>query len=78
MVFGQSNWPFIVLSCFFNSLVDVTLGVPRIKEIINAAKKITTPIITAKLLSAGNLTAARMIKARIEKTLLGQVSCLYS
>ncbi|XP_055835771.1 DNA-directed RNA polymerase III subunit 1-like [Solanum dulcamara] len=54
--------------------MNVTLGVPRIKEIINAAKKITTPIITAKLLSAANLTAARMIKARIEKTLLGQVA----
>ncbi|KAJ8551812.1 hypothetical protein K7X08_028255 [Anisodus acutangulus] len=52
---------------------NVTLGVPRIKEIINAAKKITT-IITAKLLSAANLTAARMIKARIEKTLLGKVA----
>ncbi|KAL3354961.1 hypothetical protein AABB24_019178 [Solanum stoloniferum] len=54
--------------------MNVTLGVPRIKEIINAAKKITTPIITTKLLSAANLTAARMIKARIEKTLLGQVA----
>nr|XP_009800353.1 PREDICTED: DNA-directed RNA polymerase III subunit rpc1 [Nicotiana sylvestris]XP_009800354.1 PREDICTED: DNA-directed RNA polymerase III subunit rpc1 [Nicotiana sylvestris] len=54
--------------------MNVTLGVPRIKEIINAAKKINTPIITAKLLSAANLTAARMIKARIEKTLLGQVA----
>jgi DNA-directed RNA polymerase III subunit RPC1 len=30
---------------------DVTLGVPRIMEIINAAKKISTPIITAELLS---------------------------
>uniref|UniRef100_A0A1U7WQM1 DNA-directed RNA polymerase n=1 Tax=Nicotiana sylvestris TaxID=4096 RepID=A0A1U7WQM1_NICSY len=54
--------------------MNVTLGVPRIKEIINSAKKINTPIIIAKLLSAANLTAARMIKARIEKTLLGQVS----
>lgn len=54
--------------------MNVTLGVPRIKEIINAAKRITTPIITTKLLSAANLTAARMIKARIEKTLLGQVA----
>nr|XP_016507444.1 PREDICTED: DNA-directed RNA polymerase III subunit 1-like [Nicotiana tabacum] len=52
--------------------MNVTLGVPRIKEIINSAKKINTPIIIAKLLSAANLTAARMIKARIEKTLLGQ------
>ncbi|PHT34473.1 hypothetical protein CQW23_26273, partial [Capsicum baccatum] len=56
------------------SSMNVTLGVPQIKEIINAAKKITTPIITAKLLSAANLTGARMIKARIEKTLLGQMA----
>ncbi|KAM3202365.1 hypothetical protein P3L10_029989 [Capsicum annuum] len=60
-------------SLFIRSL-NVTLGVPQIKEIINAAKKITTPIITAKLLSAANLTGARMIKARIEKTLLGQMA----
>lgn len=26
--------------------MNITLGVPRIKEIVNAAKKISTPIIT--------------------------------
>ena len=31
--------------------MNVTLGVPRIKEIINAAKNISTPIITAHLVS---------------------------
>lgn len=29
--------------------MNITLGVPRIKEIINAAKTISTPIITASL-----------------------------
>ena len=29
--------------------MNVTLGVPRIKEIINAAKSISTPIITCTL-----------------------------
>jgi hypothetical protein len=29
--------------------MNITLGVPRIKEIINASKKISTPIITACL-----------------------------
>jgi DNA-directed RNA polymerase III subunit RPC1 len=72
--------------------MNVTLGVPRIKEIINASKKISTPIIDAALdfgsygtsanaseevkkqvrLSAE--TAARVVKGRIEKTLLGDVS----
>lgn len=28
--------------------MNVTLGVPRIKEIINAAKNISTPIITVR------------------------------
>ena len=31
--------------------MNVTLGVPRIKEIINAAKIISTPIITAELVN---------------------------
>lgn len=54
--------------------MNVTLGVPRIKEIINAAKKISTPIITAMLDCADNLKSVRMVKVRIEKTLLGQVA----
>ena len=29
--------------------MNITLGVPRIKEIINASKKISTPIITVAL-----------------------------
>ena len=53
--------------------MNVTLGVPRIKEIINASKTISTPIIRAKLVCDTNVTAARIVKGRIEKTLLGDV-----
>ncbi len=73
--------------------MNVTLGVPRIKEIINASKKISTPIIDASLESKSGgygvpdgsteeqkrqarLTceaAARVVKGRIEKTLIGDV-----
>ena len=55
--------------------MDITMGVPRIKEIINAAKTIRTPIITAYL-DNPNPTAisAKIIKGRIEKTLLGDVT----
>lgn len=31
--------------------MNVTLGVPRIKEIINASKTISTPIISANLIN---------------------------
>lgn len=54
--------------------MNVTLGVPRLKEIINAAKKISTPIITAKLERDDNKVAARIVKAVIEKTSLGEVA----
>ena len=54
--------------------MNITLGVPRIKEIINASKNISTPIITAKLVNDKNVTSARIVKGRIEKTLLGDVA----
>lgn len=57
------------------SSMNVTLGVPRLKEIINASKLISTPIITAKLEQDDNKIAARVVKAGIEKTTLGEVSC---
>ena len=53
--------------------MNVTLGVPRIKEIINAAKVISTPIISCKLVTNNNEASARIVKARLEKTLLGEV-----
>ncbi|GAY38217.1 hypothetical protein CUMW_035030 [Citrus unshiu] len=54
--------------------MNITQGVPRIKEIINGAKRISTPIITAELECNDNENAARVVKGRIEKTLLGQVA----
>lgn len=64
--------------------MNVTLGVPRIKEIINASKKISTPIIQAPMVAkvASYATeqklyaaeaSSRVVKGRIEKTLLGDV-----
>lgn len=54
--------------------MNITLGVPRIKEIINASKNISTPIITAVLVSGNDEKAARIVKGRIEKTTLGEVA----
>ncbi|CAJ0572581.1 unnamed protein product, partial [Mesorhabditis spiculigera] len=54
--------------------MNITQGVPRIKEIINAVKNISTPIITASLADPSDGDLARMCKARIEKTTLGEIS----
>jgi len=56
------------------SSMNVTLGVPRLQEIINASKDISTPIITAKLVNDQNKVAARFVKAAIEKTTLKEVA----
>jgi DNA-directed RNA polymerase III subunit RPC1 len=56
--------------------MNVTLGVPRLKEIINASKIISTPIITANLVQSDSKTSARLVKGHIEKTTLGEI-CLY-
>ena len=45
----------------------------RIKEIINASKTISTPIINAYLNVSNDKEFARVVKMRIEKTTLGQV-----
>lgn len=54
--------------------MNITQGVPRIKEIINASKKISTPIITAYLENDTDPEFARRVKGRIEKTILGEIS----
>ena len=53
--------------------MNITLGVPRIKEIINASRNISTPIVTAQLVNSTDPEFARRVKGRIEKTMLGQV-----
>ncbi|CAG9322593.1 RPO31 [Blepharisma stoltei] len=55
--------------------MNITLGVPRIKEIINAVKEISTPIISVKLLRENNnVVSARIVKGKLEKTLLGDIA----
>ena len=58
--------------------MNITQGVPRIKEIINASKNISTPIITAELDIDNDAEFARIAKGCIEKTLLGEVGYLSS
>ncbi|EAT37385.1 AAEL010617-PA [Aedes aegypti] len=54
--------------------MNITQGVPRIVEIINATKAISTPIITAEIEDNTSMEFARKVKARIEKTTLGEIS----
>lgn len=54
--------------------MNVTLGVPRIKEIMNASKVISTPIIEAALENDTSEIAARIVKGRLEKTSLGDIA----
>jgi len=55
--------------------MNITLGVPRIKEIINASKNISTPIISADLLNkTADVKSARIVKGRIEKTIIEDVA----
>ena len=54
--------------------MNVTLGVPRLKEIINASKSVSTPIMDVYLDDSKSLEAARTVKGRLEKTTLGEIS----
>ncbi|KAF1744812.1 hypothetical protein MXB_3507 [Myxobolus squamalis] len=53
--------------------MNITLGVPRLKEIINAAINISTPIISVPIDVNDDIDYARRVKGRIEKTTLGHV-----
>lgn len=53
--------------------MNITQGVPRIKEIINAVRNISTPIITVALADEKDERLARRVKARIERTTLGKI-----
>ncbi|KAJ1969509.1 DNA-directed RNA polymerase III subunit C1 (rpo31) [Dimargaris xerosporica] len=54
--------------------MNVTMGVPRLKELMNASKNISTPIITCQLVDKKSETAARIIKGRLERTILGDIT----
>ena len=58
--------------------MSITQGVPRIKEIINASKEISTPVITCELYHQKDVRAARIVKGRIEKTYLKDVSSIFA
>ena len=51
------------------------IGVPRLKEIINAAEHISTPIIKATLVQQDSITSARIVKSKLETTTLGEIVC---
>ncbi|KAK4191079.1 hypothetical protein QBC35DRAFT_460490 [Podospora australis] len=53
--------------------MSITQGVPRIKEIINASKVISTPVISCPLENKKSIEAARVVKGRIEKTYISDV-----
>ena len=53
--------------------MSITQGVPRIKEIINASKEISTPVIACDLVNKDHIAAARIVKGRIEKTYLRDI-----
>ena len=56
--------------------MNITLGVPRIREIINASKNISTPIIRAPLAVEDRKIEmkARAVKAKVERTTLAEVA----
>ena len=53
--------------------MSITQGVPRIAEIINAAKTIKTPLIKGYLLNETCKMSAQIVKARVERTMLTSV-----
>lgn len=53
--------------------MSITQGVPRIKEIINGSKTISTPVIKCVLDNKWDERAARAVKGRIEKTYLKDI-----
>lgn len=53
--------------------MSITQGVPRIKEIINASTAISTPVIACELSNKVSESAARVVKARVEKTYLRDI-----
>ena len=52
--------------------MNITAGVPRIKEIINAAKTVATPIIRVLFADPFDEVAARVVKGCVERTRMGQ------
>lgn len=53
--------------------MNITQGVPRIKEIINANATVSTPIIKIELINPYDAELARRTKMRLERTILSQI-----
>eukprot|EP01063_Lacrimia_lanifica_P012400 TRINITY_DN1901_c0_g1_i1.p1 TRINITY_DN1901_c0_g1~~TRINITY_DN1901_c0_g1_i1.p1 ORF type:complete len:1494 (+),score=519.21 TRINITY_DN1901_c0_g1_i1:154-4635(+) len=53
--------------------MSITQGVPRIAEIINAAKTIKTPLITGYLVNETCRRSAEVVRARVQQTTLQQI-----
>lgn len=68
-----SNFSYFIITLFC-TFIDVTLGVPRLKEIINAVKNISTPIIYTALENKDELVSAQIVQSRIERTTLEEIS----
>lgn len=54
--------------------MNVTLGVPRIQEVMNAVKTIKTPVVVAPLENKTDPIAAIAMKGVIDKVTLGQIT----
>jgi DNA-directed RNA polymerase III subunit RPC1 len=54
--------------------MNVTLGVPRIQEVMNATKVVKTPYVDAKLLNDHDEIAARVVKGQLDRVSLGQIA----
>jgi len=54
--------------------MNITLGTPRIKEIIDATKQNSTPIIKAVTTHQGSTKLARSIKGELERKRINQIS----
>lgn len=53
--------------------MSITQGVPRIKEIINASREISTPVISCELVNKSDVRAAQIVKGRVEKTFIKDI-----
>ena len=58
------------------SSMNIALGFPRIKEIIDFAQNMSTPVIYAELVQDDDIEAAKLVKRRIEKIKLNRI-CKY-
>jgi DNA-directed RNA polymerase III subunit RPC1 len=54
--------------------MNITQGVPRIREIINASKKISTPIVEVELANTRDPILAQRVRSQLERTSLADVA----